>query len=319
MLVSIIIPVYNVEQYVAECIESVINQDHRDLEIILVDDGSTDSSGEICDRYAEKDSRITVYHTENHGLSGARNYGTERAHGEFIHYLDSDDKFTDGAISSEVALIDGDVDIVMPKYAYWDPSIDFYDPEPYKFDPEYVEGMSGEDAFANLITVIDRPLWSAWRPMFRRSLMTDNGLSFRDRLLSEDFDLMPHLYQKARKIVLLDRVNIMYRINRNGSISTGGGTKRILDVFDIINRWEQILRSDNGYSEKFNRAMHLNMERRYFACLKKIRHLPESDKYKAISAAKPIGYLMRSRCVPFKHRILCAFLGFEKYAKLITK
>lgn len=90
-LVSAIIPVYNVERYVGRCIESICNQTYRNLEIILVDDGSKDKSGRICDEYAKLDSRITVFHQSNSGLSAARNRGLDAANGEYIAFVDSDD------------------------------------------------------------------------------------------------------------------------------------------------------------------------------------------------------------------------------------
>lgn len=90
-IISIIVPVYNVEKYLKDCIESILKQSMQDFELILVDDGSTDSSGTICDRYAEKDSRIKVVHTKNGGLSAARNAGIEIARGEFVAFVDSDD------------------------------------------------------------------------------------------------------------------------------------------------------------------------------------------------------------------------------------
>lgn len=90
-LVSIIIPVYRVEKFLSRCLESVLNQTYRNIEIILVDDGSPDKSGDICEQYAKVDSRIKVYHKMNGGLSDARNYGVERANGSFITFIDSDD------------------------------------------------------------------------------------------------------------------------------------------------------------------------------------------------------------------------------------
>ena len=88
---SIIVPVYNVEQYLENCINSVLNQSYRNFQLILVDDGSKDSSGEICDRFAQKDSRVKVMHKQNAGVSGARNTGIEIATGQFICFIDSDD------------------------------------------------------------------------------------------------------------------------------------------------------------------------------------------------------------------------------------
>ncbi len=90
-LISVIIPVYNVEEYLSECIDSVLNQTYENYEIILVNDGSTDSSGEICDEYVEKDERITVIHQKNGGPSITRNTGLENANGKYIYFLDSDD------------------------------------------------------------------------------------------------------------------------------------------------------------------------------------------------------------------------------------
>lgn len=90
-LLSVIIPVYKVEKYLRQCVDSVINQTYKNLEIILVDDGSPDNCGKICDEYAEKDKRVKVIHQLNKGLSGARNTGTEQASGEYIAFVDSDD------------------------------------------------------------------------------------------------------------------------------------------------------------------------------------------------------------------------------------
>ena len=90
-MISIVVPVYNVEKYLERCVNSLINQTYEDIEILLIDDGSRDGSGQICDEYVKKDSRIKAFHKENGGLSDARNYGMERATGEYIAFIDSDD------------------------------------------------------------------------------------------------------------------------------------------------------------------------------------------------------------------------------------
>ena len=89
--ISVVVPVYNVEQYLEKCVNSIINQTYKNLEIILVDDGATDKSGKLCDELAKLDNRIMVYHKKNGGLSDARNYGVERATGDYIGFVDSDD------------------------------------------------------------------------------------------------------------------------------------------------------------------------------------------------------------------------------------
>ena len=90
-LVSVVIPVYNVEPYLHECVKSVVEQTYTNIEIILVDDGSTDNSGTLCDEFALSDSRICVFHKKNGGLSDARNYGIRQSHGSLISFIDSDD------------------------------------------------------------------------------------------------------------------------------------------------------------------------------------------------------------------------------------
>ena len=92
-VVSVIVPVYNVEPYLAQCINSILSQSFEDFEVLLVDDGSKDKSGGICDEYAARDSRIRVFHKENGGLSSARNFGLNRANGKYVMFIDSDDFF----------------------------------------------------------------------------------------------------------------------------------------------------------------------------------------------------------------------------------
>lgn len=99
-LISVIVPVYNVEPYLSECVNSILNQTHKNFEIILVDDGSTDSSGELCDKFAEKDSRIKVIHKDNGGLSSARNAGAEVSHGGYICFIDSDDAVSESYLKT---------------------------------------------------------------------------------------------------------------------------------------------------------------------------------------------------------------------------
>ena len=117
-LISIIVPVYNVEKYVAECIESIIKQTYQNLEILLIDDGSTDNSGKICDKYAEKDKRIKIIHKENGGVSSARNLGLDLAQGEYIAFIDSDDFVSNKYIESLYSAIEHkDAEIVLSKYS----------------------------------------------------------------------------------------------------------------------------------------------------------------------------------------------------------
>lgn len=116
MKLSIITPVYNTEKYIPACIDSVISQSFSDFEFLLIDDGSDDDSGAICDEYARIDSRIKVFHKENGGVSSARNLGLDHASGEWVYFVDSDDEILPGGLETLVKCISDDIDIVLAGY-----------------------------------------------------------------------------------------------------------------------------------------------------------------------------------------------------------
>ena len=116
MKLSIIIPVYNVRQWLEETVNSVLNQTFRDFELILVDDGATDGSGALCDAFAAADSRVKVIHQENAGVSAARNAGIRMAQGDYLYFVDGDDWMEEDAIESMLDCVDDDVDILMTDY-----------------------------------------------------------------------------------------------------------------------------------------------------------------------------------------------------------
>ena len=113
MKYSVIIPVYNVEKYIERCLKSVISQNYDDLEIIVVDNGSTDRSGSICDIYANEYANISVYHIENHGVGSARNFGLSKAKGEFICFMDADDYLVGNLFSDVESQLDSQLDLLV--------------------------------------------------------------------------------------------------------------------------------------------------------------------------------------------------------------
>lgn len=120
-MLSVIVPVYNVEKYLARCIDSILKQSYSDLEIILVDDGSTDNSGKICDQYREIDDRIVVIHKQNGGLSDARNVGMKKANGQYLAFVDSDDFIHPRMYEILMnLLLDYKADMVISNFAYYD-------------------------------------------------------------------------------------------------------------------------------------------------------------------------------------------------------
>ena len=122
--ISIIVPVYNAEKYLNECVDSILNQDFTDFELLLVNDGSKDNSGHLCDKYAHKDNRVRVFHKENGGVSSARNLGLDNAIGEYIVFIDSDDYVDVNYLSILMSV--GESDLVVTGYEGFGYKIDTY-------------------------------------------------------------------------------------------------------------------------------------------------------------------------------------------------
>lgn len=151
-LISVIVPVYNVENYIDRCIVSIVEQTYKNLEIVLVDDGSPDNSGSICDEWAQRDNRIVVYHKQNGGLSDARNFGTARAKGEFITYVDSDDYILPDYVEYLYKnLVENDADISCCNfvYVYSDERLICFEKN---VELNVVEKITGEKACYDLMT-----------------------------------------------------------------------------------------------------------------------------------------------------------------------
>lgn len=223
-LISVIIPVYNVEKYLEDCINSVIEQSYKNLEIILIDDGSTDSSGVLCDQYAVKDSRIRVIHKKNGGQSTARNVGLEMASGEWITFVDSDDvvhsdmisvlRETVGSYRLAMCLRNDFIDVIPEsQLAGKTQVIDRY---------EILEKMYSDNQY---IVV--------WGKLYHKSLWHETR--FREGIIYEDEDLLPELIFTAEKTVCVDAKMYFYRIRPDSTMTARFSQKR-LDIIGVCQR-----------------------------------------------------------------------------------
>lgn len=222
-LVSVIIPVYNVEAYLRECVESVINQTYKNLEIILIDDGSTDSSGEICDKYAEKDSRISVVHQENGGLSVARNTGLINANGDYIYFLDSDDYIAPNTLEVLVSIAEKDnSDIV-----FFD-AVSFTDTDDFSVNQNYIRKNRYKTDIGYIIFSAlhkSKEYHSAvYLMLLKKSFIDSNKICFIPSILHED---MVFTYQVLCLAAIVSQCNsaLYYRRYRKNSIMTSSKTK----------------------------------------------------------------------------------------------
>lgn len=208
-LVSIIVPVYNVEEYLDECVESLVNQTYPDIEIILVDDGSPDNCPKMCDGWAKRDNRIKVIHKSNGGLSDARNAALNVVSGKYLIFVDSDDIVTNDIIETYVTIAEKEsVDAVLGEHF-----VSFYngDIPSIKEDNGY-EVISSEELLVDIFIRTTR--WEAWNILFATEKFSKQ---FRIGFLYEDFDLIPKVIIGLHQVAISHSSKYYYR-TRSGSI-----------------------------------------------------------------------------------------------------
>ena len=218
-MISIIVLIYNIERYLKPCIESILNSTYKDFELILVDDGSTDGSGEICDRYAERDSRIRVIHKANGGLSDARNAGLNAAKGEYIQFVDGDDVIHPNMIQVLYdAIHEGNYDFSMVR------GRQVHERE-YETDLEDASlglkaprlAISQDDMFKGLFATTGKDVQYnvAWNKLYKRDLIKDSVFV---KTGSEDTEWNNRMFLKAKSAVLVDE-ELYYWVQRESSIT----------------------------------------------------------------------------------------------------
>ncbi len=211
-LISVIVPIYNVEKYLPECLESIINQSYKNLEILLIDDGSTDRCGEICKSYAKKDKRIFIISQTNQGLSEARNVGIRNAKGKYLYFADSDDYLALDAIEmlyQAAVSTSSDLTIAGHTVVYEGKGLEVFK-EPYGKSP-----LSAKDAIE--IGLYDKGIeFSAWNKLYHQKLF--KNITFPKRRLFEDVATVYKCMLKSNKIAIIHQSLYFYR-KRNDSIS----------------------------------------------------------------------------------------------------
>lgn len=229
VLVSIIIPVYNSEKEISRCIDSVIKQSWSNLEIIVIDDGSSDNSGKICDRLCEQDKRIHVFHQSNLGVSHARNVGLKFAHGEYIVFMDSDDELPEESISVRVQGIEK-VDLLVAGYEV----IDSKNKKQYGIIQYDYQQSTQKEMFAMMFENSSHGYQGyLWNKIFRREIITKYDLKFQENIhYNEDRLFIVQYLKKIRQIKFINNSVYYYRINPNGAM-------QLVDTFSntVYQKW----------------------------------------------------------------------------------
>lgn len=227
-MISVVVPVYNVESCLEKCVESILAQSYTDFEVLLIDDGSTDSSGKICDEYTLKDNRISAYHKQNGGLADARNYGIARAKGDYITFIDSDDYILKNYLDALYGmLIDNGADISSIRL------LTVFDTE-HSTEPVQLNEVNvtdSEDGIRRML--LRRPIGvSACGKLYKKALF--DGVAFPVGRLYEDMICTPYVFAKAKKVAYSDTRMYCY-FQRKGSITNNRFTDKNLQMFDGLN------------------------------------------------------------------------------------
>ena len=225
-LISIIVPVYNVRPYLEEALDSVLCQSYGKLEIILVDDGSTDGSGEVCDSYAMRDARVVVLHQENRGLSAARNAGLDRMTGEAVAFLDPDDAYDPCYIEAMWhAMLQERADMVVSKYTVHTTVDKLFRQGDERSEPSLPQGIY--DRLATLRAIADGAInVNVWNKLYRHELWTD--LRFPEGHVYEDIDTTYRVVGRCDVVYALDQPLYLHR-KRPGSITDTISSENIRD------------------------------------------------------------------------------------------
>lgn len=225
-LISIVVPVYNVEKYLVRCVSTLIKQTYVNIEIILVDDGSTDKSGELCDELGKKDSRIIVLHKKNGGLSSARNAGLKVAKGDYIGFVDSDDWVTLDMYQYCVDLLEKtQADAVQIDYLMARKEDDVLDVK-----KENVESYHGKDILQYyMYTSTVTGSYSVWRCLFTRRIL--DGILFREGKINEDIDYRYKALAQCSTFTVSNQIKYFY-FQDDVSLSKGGLKQRDFDLYD---------------------------------------------------------------------------------------
>lgn len=250
-LFSIIIPVYKVENYLHKCVNSVLSQNYKDFEIILVDDGSPDNCPLICDEFAAKDPRIKVIHKLNGGLSEARNFGIKEAKGDYLLFLDSDD-YWEGIdalhnLAATILLQSADVTLYGTKDVNLVTNTTVITRGNYNIN---ALRKNKDTAIRSLIETKQFP-GSAWVLAIKRDFLLHHSIFFETGIKAEDIDWLLHVFTHAKSIDAIQDPFYMYIKNRPGSITNTSDAKSVRDILFSVSKWRPILESNLTISNRF--------------------------------------------------------------------
>ncbi len=322
MMFSVIIPIYKVEQYLCQCVDSVLAQSYEDYELILVDDGSPDNSGKICDEYQSKYPRVKVIHKPNGGLSDARNFGTSAAEGDYIVYIDSDDYVSDINFLDDLKnqIEEKKSDLILYKFQKFTDGEESL--QPCGFSMRGIDSMCDSDEILLSLVQADAYYGSAWIKAIKRTVLIDNDIDFEKGLLGEDMEWSCNLLTKAETVSAIDKPYIAYR-QRAGSISKTNKLKNLTDFIYILEKWSVGIESAQ-ISETRRLALRGSLAKYYANLLITYIRVKDSAKKQYKKRLKALHHLLKYSMSKRPKMIkkmygICGFGGTVTVLKILDK
>ena len=248
---SVIIPVYNVENYLHRCINSILVQEYTDLEILLIDNGSTDSSGSICDTYASEYSNISVYHIENNGVGSARNFGLAKAQGEFICFVDADDYLVGNLFSDMENQLDSGLDLLV--FSYYNSLEKNLSETTRSAKILPIEGKKDRNQFIALFTelFLSEMMYTVWNKIYRREFLEGHRIAFESYELGEDVRFNLDVYQHVNAVFLVKSCYYVYISGRVESAMGQYNPNRMNYQLEELGKVDQLMTSWNIHDDQF--------------------------------------------------------------------
>ena len=244
---SIIIPIYNVGDYISECLDSILTQSFKDYEVICVNDGSTDNSLEVLNDYKKRDERIVILDKANEGSGIARNCGLGIARGEYVFFVDSDDMLVSGALKLIVDAADAkQTDIlIFGAYSYYNGKKKLGGYSADKLPKKYLNKIFCSKDVVNRIFKFPS---TAWTKLYRRDFLIKNNIKFQDIRAGQDQLLFFHSMIKAKRIALLPKNLYCYRKNRQGAVTANKKKQNYSPIY-VFSAIEKLLKDEGVFEE----------------------------------------------------------------------
>ena len=251
MKYSVIIPVYNVENYLSRCIDSLLAQNYVDLEILLIDNGSKDQSGQICEDYAAQFSNITAYHIPNKGVGSARNFGLSKAKGEFICFVDADDYLVGNLFSDVESQLDSQLDLlVFSYYNSIEKNLSEIDRSAKILPTEGKKDKSDFIALFQELWLTDM-MYTVWNKIYRKEFLEEHQIVFESYELGEDVRFNLNVYQHVNAVLLVKSCYYVYISGRIDSAMGQYNPNRMNYQLEELGKVDQLMISWNSHDEQF--------------------------------------------------------------------